>query len=141
MVVESQTSSIVRSVYRELLHIIKQQELSNAKNQIGSLKEVREGFRRPLVEGESMESRLEQAKSRLSFLRITSPKLKPRGDSGLWVYSNGKPLSGQGTRRDDKGRVISNWDGKNLDPESVSRHYKNLRRAGFVNNLHAKGIF
>jgi hypothetical protein len=45
------------------------------------------------------------------------------------------------TKRNDKGYIISPYDGKNLDPESVTRHRKNLRRAGFMNNAHAKGIF
>ena len=42
---------------------------------------------------------------------------------------------------DKKGRVVTNWHGKNLDPESVSRHKHTLKRAGFMNNRHAKGVF
>lgn len=38
-------------------------------------------------------------------------------------------------------RPITNWHGKNLDPDAVSRHTHTLKRAGFKNNRHAKGIF
>lgn len=34
-----------------------------------------------------------------------------------------------------KGTIVSNWDGKNLDPCSVKRHNSQLRRAGFMNNV------
>jgi hypothetical protein len=135
----------VRKVYRELYHIVRQQSKSSHKKTKqfdgSSLKELRESFRLPLSEGESVENRLAGAESRLAFLRISTVKQKPRGQSGRWVYQNGKPLSGEGTSRIEGGRVVSNWDGKNLDPESVTTHRKQLRRAGFVNNQHAKGVF
>ena len=35
----------------------------------------------------------------------------------------------------------SNWDGSNMDPDSVARHNRSLRRAGFRDNAHAKGFF
>ena len=37
--------------------------------------------------------------------------------------------------------VISNWDGSNLDPDSVSRHNHHLDRLGYQNNAHAKGPY
>jgi len=46
-----------------------------------------------------------------------------------------------GTLRGPDGRVISNWNGKNMDPCSVNIHKGQLKRMGFQNNLHAKGIF
>jgi hypothetical protein len=47
---------------------------------------------------------------------------------------------GETTRVDGKG-VINSFTGYNLDPCMVKRHNAGLKRAGFVNNLHAKGIF
>ena len=38
-------------------------------------------------------------------------------------------------------RPITNWHGKNMDPDSVARHNRSLKRAGFKNNRQAKGIF
>lgn len=38
-------------------------------------------------------------------------------------------------------RPVTNWHGRNMDPDSVARHYRSLKRAGFKNNRHAKGIF
>ena len=71
-----------------------------------------------------------------------------------------------GRPRSRKGNVVSNWDGSNLDPESVSRHKHQVRasraapalristradhrraraeqlgRVGFQNNAHAKGPY
>jgi hypothetical protein len=132
----------IRKVYRDIL--------AYASN-VGQRAEARTAFKRPLGESETLASRLKQAEDRLSFLRISS--VKPRrkvglaaaaaSASGKWVYKDGQRLEdvGGGTLRDDTGRVISSYNGANLDPDSVSRHRKNLKRAGFVNNLHAKGFF
>jgi hypothetical protein len=45
------------------------------------------------------------------------------------------------TLRHDKGYTISPYTGSNLDPQNVTRHRQNLKRAGFINNSHAKGFF
>jgi hypothetical protein len=72
---------------------------------------------------------------------------QPSGSDGgrqRWIYRNGERLEADlatGTLRTASGRVVSSYNGTNLDPESVTRHKKSLRRAGFVNNTHAKGIF
>jgi len=66
------------------------------------------------------------------------------------VYKDGQKyklerddVTGKVTWRGDGGgrKAVSNWDGKNLDPEAVQRHRQQLRRAGFENNAHAKGFF
>ena len=134
------TLATAKKIYRELYHIARHQAQQSKSSK--PLSELRSSFRRPIAEGESFEKRLAEAESRLSFLRMSTPKLKPRGDSGVWVYQNGKRVSGaEGTSRGDGKGVVSNWDGKNLDPQSVQTHRKQLRRAGFVNNAHAKGFF
>jgi len=138
----SAAAAAVRKAYRELLHLAKQQQPPKGSTIDKSREELRAQFRAPIAADQSIESRLKEAESRLSFLRMTTTKVKPRGQAGRWVYKDGQRLEhANGTLRDDKGRVHSNWDGNNLDPECVSKHFKNLRRAGFVNNLHAKGIF
>ena len=38
-------------------------------------------------------------------------------------------------------KAVSNWTGKNMDPDAVARHYAGLKRAGFKDNTHAKGGF
>jgi hypothetical protein len=155
------TSAMVRTVYRDLLHIVKQQPPQSHTQRSVHFSELRSSFRRPLTDAETVELRLEQAHKRLSFLRISSVKVKRRGstssqgqgqltlgsgDGGRqrWIYRNGERLEADlatGTLRTASGRVVSSFDGTNLDPESVSRHKKSLRRAGFVNNTHAKGLF
>ena len=144
----STSRTVVRNVYRDLLHIAKQQQQQQprkgtaAKDPLAAIQEVRTKFREPLAADQTIESRLKVAQDRLSFLRITTTKVKPRGQAGRWVYRDGKKLENvNGTLRDDKGRVHSTFDEKNMDPEMVSKHFKNLNRAGFANNAHAKGIF
>jgi hypothetical protein len=125
-----------------------------------SWKELRSAFRKPLTAQESLDQRLAKADERISFLRMITPKSahgsidssthttsttnqnNNRISGGKWVYKDGKRLENvNGTLRDNTGRVVSNWDGKNLDPDSVKRHNHQLKRLGFRNNAHAKGIF
>lgn len=122
------------------------------------MEEIRSGFRRPLGADETVEKRLQEAESRLGFLRMTMPKARTAKRGGgaeaaagggeatsgreVWVYKDGKRLKAEGgTLRDAKGRVVSNFDGNNLDPESVTRHKQQLKRMGFTSNAHAKGVF
>ena len=133
------TGATIRKAYRDLYHIARQMPV---KDRPKHLNELRTQFRRPLAKEETLEKRLKKAHDRASFLRITTAKTKPRGETGRWIYKDGQRLTYEkGTLRDGSGRVVSNWDGKNLDPDSVKRHRYQLNRAGFVNNLHAKGIF
>jgi hypothetical protein len=112
------------------------------KSQVMGWNDLRHGFRSPLAGGESVEDRLRKADERLSFLRMVTPKDSSINQSGKWIYKDGKRVEGhEATKRDGNGRVVSNWDGKNLDPDSVKLHTKQLNRAGFLNNSHAKGIF
>lgn len=135
---EMATNSI-RHKYRAIARLV--QRLPE-KQLDKSWKELRQSFRRPLAEGESLDARLKAADDRMSFLRMVTPKERPSSQGGKWVYKDGERLENQGgTLRDSNGRVVSNWDGKNLDPESVKRHNYQLKRAGFVNNAHAKGFF
>jgi hypothetical protein len=137
------SSQSVRGVYRTLARLIEQlPPASQSKSRI----ELRQKFRQPMTT-ETLDDRLKAAHDRISFLRITTPKSRRHENkrAGVFVVKDGKLVEegkGQGaTRRDANGRVVSNWDGKNLDACAVNRHRSGLKRAGFVNNLHAKGIF
>eukprot|EP00980_Cylindrotheca_fusiformis_P008571 scaffold1820_cov129-Cylindrotheca_fusiformis.AAC.12 len=127
----------VRQKYRSLAKLVKR--LPEKEIEKG-WEELRTSFRTPLRE--PIEDRLKEADKRMGFLRMITPKDKP-AKGGTWVYRNGKLVEGQssGSRIDMNGRVVSNFDGKNLDPCSVKRHNQQLKRAGFLNNQHAKGYF
>lgn len=147
----STSSAAVRVVYREILRLVRQRPDGQS-----AVEQVKESFRRP-IDYESRSAsmpaasslfakRLQEAESRLSVLRMTSNHRHRRSSSGgvggTWVYKDGQRLSAEnGTLRDAGGRVVSSFDGKNLDPESVKRHQQQLKRVGFVNNAHAKGFF
>ena len=143
----SSGSKLVRQSYRTLARLL--QKVEDGATQEKGFYELRTSFRKPLQEGESLDARLQKASERESFLRILTPRdgsssasSSKRGKGGgRWVYKNGKAIeNGQGTSL-LSGSVHSNWDGKNLDPCSVKRHNQQLKRMGFVNNQHAKGIF
>lgn len=82
---------------------------------------------------------LRQAESRLSFLKMATPRGKV-GSKGKTraVYRDGKVVEGEEARRRDKARH-SNWDGRNMDPDSVRYHKQNLARAGFANHRQVIG--
>ena len=64
-------------------------------------------------------------------------KQRRKGQPGVTTYvyrGEGAEEGGKATLV-NKGGVVSNWSGNNLDPCSVKRHYAGLRRAGFVNNV------
>ena len=108
--------------------------------QASALREMREKFRQDATDDE-LDDRLRVAGEKIAFLRIMTPKGRSNQQSHQrFVYKDGKVVEGSGETLQG-GRVVSNWDGKNLDPCSVKRHNQQLRRAGFANNLHAKGIF
>ena len=133
-------SNIVRQKYRQLARLV--QRLPNQQKHQDGWQELRHAFRKPLEQDQSLEGRLQSADDRLAFLRMITPKERPSNQSGKWVYKNGERLENHnGTLRDSNGRVVSNWDGSNLDPDSVKRHNHQLKRLGFVNNAHAKGFF
>ena len=141
------SSHSVRQKYREIARLV--QRLPEKQLDQG-WRELRRSFRVPISESETLASRLQSADDRMSFLRMVTPKERSSSSTsssssqrgGKWVYKNGERLENQGgTLRDSKGRVVTNWDGKNLDPDSVKQHKHQLKRAGFVNNAHAKGFF
>ena len=76
---------------------------------------------------------------RIAYLRMTTPR-RPASQKGRTsiVYRNGEKVDA--ARERDKAKW-SNWDGSNMDPDSVARHNRSLRRAGFRDNAHAKRFF
>eukprot|EP00568_Trieres_chinensis_P001499 CAMPEP_0183295354 /NCGR_PEP_ID=MMETSP0160_2-20130417/3340_1 /TAXON_ID=2839 ORGANISM="Odontella Sinensis, Strain Grunow 1884" /NCGR_SAMPLE_ID=MMETSP0160_2 /ASSEMBLY_ACC=CAM_ASM_000250 /LENGTH=156 /DNA_ID=CAMNT_0025456823 /DNA_START=55 /DNA_END=525 /DNA_ORIENTATION=- len=142
--------SAVLSTYRSLLRY---SFSLSGENRARALKELRGKYRENAgASPDAVDALIEKADKRLAFLRMSTPKnewaargLSIGGNQAgetRWVYgSDGKEDGSEGTPRKGSGRVVSNWDGKNLDPCSVKRHYHGLKRLGFKNNLHAKGIF
>ena len=135
-------SAIVISTYRSLARLIRQLP---DKQQLGAWSELREGYRKNADEtsSEKISHLIEEAGKKIAFLRIVTPK-KASNQSGVnrWVYNSSgeKDANGKATMRKSH-KVVSNFDGNNLDPCSVKTHNQQLKRMGFSNNLHAKGLF
>jgi len=130
----------IRKAYRTLARLIQrlpEKQVPMARNQL------RGDFRREFRDGETTSDRMQRAGEQIAYLRIVTPKDRASNQSGRWLYKDGERIEGgQGSNSiTGGGRVHTNWDGSNLDPCSVKRHNQTLRRAGFKNNLHAKGIF
>jgi hypothetical protein len=140
----SSAASLVKQKYRSLGRLINRLPEATGSSSIcpeKSWEQLREAFREPLKADESVDDRIKKADERISFLRMITPKPPKDSLSGRWVYKNGKRVEGNSGSRDNKGRVTTNWDGKNLDPDSVKQHNYQLKRMGFRNNAHAKGFF
>lgn len=155
LVASATKSSIVISTYRSLAKLVRRMP---EKQRSGAWKQLREGYRRNMNETcpEKIDQQIEEAGKKIAFLRIVTPKDMWRNASeelnqvsstnqrGVtrWVYrtSGEKDADGKATPR-KSGQVVSNFTGSNLDPCNVKRHNQQLKRMGFVNNLHAKGLF
>lgn len=139
----------VLSTYRTLLRLIKL--LPSKQKPQQQWQQARTLFRKnsTLTNESEIRTCLQQAGEKIAYLRIITPKQKStsstRGNM-RWIYTKDGPIQvdeaghAKGTLRDGR-RVVSNWDGSNLDPCSVKIHNGQLKRMGFVNNLHAKGLF
>jgi hypothetical protein len=144
------SKSIVFSTYRNLTRLIK--NLPSKQERIKSLETLRATYRsNALIEDpDRIKDCVKEAGEKIAYLRIVTPKggtstLGSNNGSKRFIYTKDGVVevdeNGGGTRRDSNGRVVSNWDGKNLDPCAVKTHNSQLKRMGFMNNLHAKGIF
>jgi len=86
-----------------------------------------------------MAALLQKADSSLGYLKIITPRSNLKGQTGATKIVGKSPFEAM-TASDKAGfRPVTNWTGKNLDPDSVRRHQNNLKRAGFKDNLQAKG--
>lgn len=161
----SQSEKIVINTYRSLAKLIRRLP---EKQQTGAWNQLRDGYRKHVHERspDKINDLIQEAGKKIAFLRIITPKdmwrtttrdvelgegegsaaaaAQDTNQIGVtrWVYrssgekdENGKPIMRK------SGRVVSSYDGNNLDPCSVNRHNAQLKRMGFANNLHAKGLF
>ena len=135
-------SSAVLGTYRSLIRLVRRLPEPNKQS---AWKELRESYRKNVDETstETVTHLIEEAGKKIAFLRIITPKSRAAAQTGetRWVYKSGGDKEHGGASVRKTGRVVSSFDGKNLDPCSVKRHDSHLKRMGFVNNLHAKGLF
>mmetsp|Transcript_30234 Transcript_30234/g.54748 ORF Transcript_30234/g.54748 Transcript_30234/m.54748 type:complete len:170 (-) Transcript_30234:77-586(-) len=151
-------SSIVIGTYRALAHLVRRLP---EKQQPGAWRQLRDGYRKNADETspEKITNLIHEAGKKIAFLRIVTPKdmwqntsnplenaassSSTTNQAGVtrWVYSSGeKAANGEATMRKTR-QLVSNYNGGNLDPCSVKIHNHHLKKLGFVNNLHAKGMF
>lgn len=120
------------SLYRKLLKMAKALPLDKKDT---SLERIRKEFRTNASESSSLRigELLKHAESTLGYLKIISPKRQ--------TNQSGHSRIVFGSQNNNEGKAVSNWTGKNMDPDAVKRHFNGLKRVGFRNNHDAKGIF
>lgn len=125
----------VISMYRRLLKYAKKVEPKSSSEKY--TQQIRSSFRRASSEisNNEIEEMLKQANSSLGYLKMITPRSRSDGTGGVTRITFGDESSKVGKK------AVTNWHGGNLDPDSVRRHKANLKRAGFHNNFHAKGVF
>ena len=120
-------------MYRNMLRLAR--KVSPEEKRVEVLDSVRREFRRSVTETneEKIEELLNKANSSLVYLKMITPRSRAHNkDSGRTriVYGEDGPR---------EAKAVSNWTGKNMDPDSVKRHYNGLKRAGFSDNRSVVG--
>ncbi len=128
--------SPILAAYKNILKLAKQLP---STNQVDTVAKIKLEFRKNAVESdpEIVKKLLDHANSSISYLKIVTPRQSNRYQTGHTriIFRNGVDAGIGGSK------AVSNWTGKNLDPDSVKRHFNGLKRAGFRNNNDAKGKF
>ena len=123
----------VISMYRRLLKVAKKVKPDITSKQYR--KQIRDTFRQQDTPG-SLEELLSKANSSLGYLKMITPRSRgEKTDGHVTRITIGDSSSNSGRK------AVTNWHGGNMDPDSVRRHNASLKRAGFQNNYHAKGVF
>ena len=128
----SSTSGNVLSMYRRMLRLVKQMRPEAKKQE--TLTHIRKEFRSHAGEGDTtrVATLLDKANSSLGYLKIISPR------TAVAEGQTGRTKIVFGTKdKDGKAiptKAVSNWTGANPDPDSVAKHYNQLKRAGFTDN-------
>lgn len=144
------TRENILSAYRILHKLIRNLPPDSKFNSEQQLQVLKTTFRKnaTLTDEHDIKSCMQQAGEKIAFLRIVTPKKQniTNVDSSRgikrWIFTkDGKIEMDTEVTGRKNGRVVSNWDGNNLDPCAVNTHRGQLKRMGFVNNLHAKGLF
>ena len=121
-------------LYRNMLRYAR--SLPAAKRNDG-VEQIRKGFRagKETDDPAQIKEMLEKANSTLGYLKIVTPR------SPKQHVQTGKTKTVFGDDSMKLSRPVSNWTGSNMDPDSVARHERSLKRAGFKNNADMKGFF
>lgn len=133
----------VLSSYRGLLKL--SAKLTPEAHRIKTTNMIKAEFRKQKeAQPDRVGDLLTKANSTLGYLKIVTPKyrkdVKSEGNSGVTTLVFGDSNRKQyGDQSSPFSKVTSNWTGGNMDPDSVKRHERSLKRSGFKSNSHAKG--
>lgn len=128
------TLSPTLNLYKNLLKLAKNLPAASRQE---SIAKIQAEFRRNTAESdpEQVQKLIKHAESSLGYLKIVTPRTTSNSQSG-----HTKIVFGSADNKSTQ-KAVSNWTGKNMDPDAVKRHYQGLKRAGYKNNSDAKGFF
>ena len=126
---ELTSSANVIGVYRNMLRLVRRMNPDAKK--LETLALIQKEFRSNALEQDPgrVATLLGKANSTIGYLKIISPKSSTSGQTGRT-----KIVFGSDGTKGSKKKVVSNWSSSNPDPDSVARHYSQLKRAGFTDN-------
>jgi hypothetical protein len=130
--------AVVLTMYKNMLRVAK--GIPNAQSRLETIDKIRHEFRHNSTQSDpaAIETLLTQANSNLGYLKIVTPRKSGQqtGRTTLVFSNHFSAAHGIG-----EGKAVSNWTGKNIDPDSMKRHLQGLKRAGFKSHAQAKGVF
>ncbi len=134
----------VLHMYKNMLKMIR---FVPAKKRYEMLNQIRGEFRSNATETspERITEMIKKAQSSLSYIKVITPRTRASGtqDGVTKMVFSGNGSNGSGSDGSGKPtfKPVSNWTGSNIDPDSLAKHNASLKRMGFRDNAHAKGIF
>ncbi len=133
---EPSSAAIRKNVLNSYKNMLKLCKKLPTSKQSDIRKQIQHAFRSNSNETSStkINELVAKAQSSLGYLKIITPKSTPNGEGYTKIVFN----SNQSTKSGGS-KAVSNWTGKNLDPDSVKRHYDTLKRIGYKNNQDPKG--
>ncbi len=123
----------VLSSYKNMLMLCKKLPVSK---QMDIRKQIQQAFRSNSNETNSSKIKelVAKAQSSLGYLKIITPKSTSNGEGYTKIVFDTNQSG-----KSSSSKAVSNWTGKNLDPDSVKKHYDTLKRMGYKNNQQPKG--
>ena len=137
------TRQNVLHMYKNMLKMVRQVP---AKKRYEMLNQIRSEFRGNATESspERVSELIKKAQSSMSYIKVITPRTRSSGPQDgvtkLVFNGNGSSTS-DGTSKASSFKPITNWTGSNINPDSLARHNASLKRMGFRDNAHAKGLF
>ncbi|KAL0477894.1 hypothetical protein AKO1_012661 [Acrasis kona] len=122
------TRNATLTLYRNL---IKQAQYLPSEKRISATTQIKKEFRENKSNHEDTQRLLKNAESRLSFMKMMSPRRTEQKSMGsTFVIREGKLIEATPQQADKASH--SNWGAGNVNPDEIEKHHRLLRRQNFM---------